>query len=158
MANAIWDHQFLLLLLFFFFVIHLDWGIYTKEKWTLLLHSRSTLCKQHLNSQHTSFFFVSCFSDPFSDHVAPHSTAGIIYLWLTQSFFFILAFGSWLPVGQVGVTRLVTQLAIWSSPKLAPQRSARPLLWNGFADFLLAGSCLKKSLFDCLSVWRLIET
>ena len=121
-----------------FFLIHLDRGIYTKEKWTLLLHSRSTLCKQYLNIQLTFvslvtldfLFLVSCFSDPLSDHIAPRFTAGIIYLWLTQSFF-ILAFGSWLPVtGQVGA---VTQLAIWSSPKLAPQRSARPLLWNGFA-------------------------
>ena len=88
------------------------------------MHSRSTLCKhvQYLNIQHTVvslvtrvFFFlflVFLILLVTTLHLIPQLVSSIFDL-LVPRVFFILAFGSWVPVGQVGVllVLVVTQLA-----------------------------------------------
>ena len=87
------------------------------------MHSRSTLCKhvQYLNIQHTVvslvtrvffLFLVFLILLVTTLHLIPQLVSSIFDL-LVPRVFFILAFGSWVPVGQVGVllVLVVTQLA-----------------------------------------------
>ena len=133
------------------------------------MHSRSTLCKhvQYLNIQHTVvslvtlefFFLVSCFSDPFSDHVAPHSTAGIIYLWLTstQSFFYS---GVWL-LGPRWSSRCTTSTrsntASISDRHLSSPHNALHVLCCGMVSQTSLGWFLSEEKFVWLSLGLAID-
>ena len=120
-ANAIWD------LSPYLFFCNAPWLRHLhKRKMNVryFMHSRSTLCKhvQYLNIQHTvvslvtlEFFFlflVFLILLVTTLHLISQLVSSIFDL-LVLRVFFTLAFGSWVPVGQVGVllVLVVTQLA-----------------------------------------------
>ena len=147
---------------FFFFFFKLDhWPKACKLKGKrhhALLHSLSTQSDQSVAVR--ALFFPSSFvtwCSGFSDHVAPHFNHGWFHSVTAHRFqtFFSGSFAS--PQRDMRWLRCTGCSAMWSFTHARPTTLCTFSVVQPICQLALASSCLKRSLFEFLSVWPLTE-